>query len=391
MVPPEPAVAAAPYQPRLSWWSHVWRDVLCVLLGLFVWAQVAERQAEGDRPLLFFVDLALGVLCMVLVHWRRRWPLTIALVTVVLSPLSSLGSGASLLATVSAASYRVRWQVIVLALVNLAATWAYYVVQPVPEGDPTWIVVLFSVALVAGMIAWGMFIGSRRELLWTLRQRAEEAEAERDLRATQARSNERARIAREMHDVLAHRISQISMHAGALTFREDLSADEMRASVAVIQEKAHEALDDLRGVLGVLRDDDGVARAGIPQPTFADLAALVDDARAAGATIEYDAAGLSGSVPDPVGRTVYRIVQEGITNARKHAPAATIRVGVSGSPEDGIEVVVRNALGFAPTATPGAGLGLVGLAERAELAGGTLTHGVAGRSFVLRASLPWSP
>ena len=106
-----------------------------------------------------------------------------------------------------------------------------------------------------------MYIGSRRELLWTLRNRAETAEAEQELRVSQARSNERARIAREMHDVLAHRISQISMHAGALSFRDDLTADEMRDSAAVIQEKAHEALTDLRGVLGVLRDD-GSGRVG---------------------------------------------------------------------------------------------------------------------------------
>ncbi len=95
-------------------------------------------------------------------------------------------------------------------------------------------------------------------------------------------------------------------------------------------------------------------------------------------------------MPDVVGRTVYRIVQEGITNARKHAPGALLTVQVSGSPEDGIDVLLRNPLGFGPTRTPGAGLGLVGLAERAELRGGRLEHRRDGSTFVLHGWIPWA-
>jgi signal transduction histidine kinase len=383
--------AAAPWQPPLRWYSHLWRDLVCLLVGGLLWMQVIEQQAEGDRPILFWLDLVVGIACLVLVHWRRRWPMTIAVVTLLAAPFSSLAGGAITLATVSAATHRVRWQIGVLVALNLAATWAYYRVQPLRDTDPLWLIVVFTLAIVAASVAWGMFIGSRRELLWTLRQRAEAAEAERDLRAAQARTGERTRIAREMHDVLAHRISQISMHAGALTFRDDLSADEMRSSVAVIQEKAHEALTDLRNVLGVLRDEDG-APLTAPQPTYDDVPGLVEEVRAAGATIEYDATLAAGEpLPVAVGRTVYRIVQEAITNARKHAPGAAIRIGVTGSPDDGVQVAVRNALGFGPTGTPGAGLGLVGLAERAELAGGRLEHGVKAGAFELRAWLPWAP
>ncbi len=386
------------FQPPLRPWSHVWRYVLALALGLFVWGPVMRPQLE-EQPGLFVLDLALGIVAFVLVWWRRRWPMAIAVVTLLLAPFSSLSQGASTLAVVSLATRRRWWQVLVVAALNLFVSWAYYQVQPVRDSDPWWLLTTVTVAAVAAVLAWGMYIGSRRELLWTLRQRAETAEAERDLRASQARSNERARIAREMHDVLAHRISQISMHAGALTFRDDLSADEMRSSLAVIQAKAHEALTDLREVLGVLRDDEAAAPLTSPQPTYDDLGTLVADARAAGAVIEYDDR-LAGHEPPPpaVGRTVYRIVQEGITNATKHAPAATLRVAVGGSPADGVEVVLRNSLGFGPTRTPGAGLGLVGLAERAELRGGWLAHGVEepspdGRtpaSFVLRAWLPWS-
>ncbi len=390
--------SAADFQPPLRVWSHVWRYVLALAVGFVVWAPVMENQAE-DHPLMFWADLVVGLACFVLVGWRRRWPMAVAVLTLLATPISSLSTGASTLALVSLATHRRWWQILTVAALNLAMTWVYYQVQPVTDTDPWWLLTLITIAAVAATMAWGMYIGSRRELLWTLRQRAETAEAERDLRAQQARSTERARIAREMHDVLAHRISQISLHAGALTFREDLSAEEMRSSVAVIQAKAHEALTDLREVLGVLREaGDGSPLTG-PQPTYDDLGTLIADARLAGTSIEYDDQ-LAGHEPPPVavGRTIYRIVQEGITNATKHAPAAALHVLVAGSPDEGIDVVLRNALGFGPTRTPGAGLGLVGLTERAELRGGTLVHGIEdaspdGRqppSFVLRAWLPWS-
>lgn len=389
---------AIEYQPRLRWYSHLWRYLLAAFIGVIVWIPVMEDQAER-QPLLFWADLVVGVGAFVLVWWRRRWPMAVAVIAVLLTPLSSLAGGAITLATVSLATRRRWWQVIVVGVLSLLTTWLYYRVQPTADTDPWWLIAMMTVLVISATLAWGMFIGSRRELVWTLRQRAENAEAERDLRATQARSTERARIAREMHDVLAHRISQISLHAGALTYREDLSAEEMRSSVAVIQAKAHEALTDLREVLGVLRDEStGTPLVG-PQPTYDDLPALIADARDAGATIEYDdRVGLEPPLPDVVGRTVYRIVQEGITNAAKHAPAATLRIAVSGAPSSGVDVVLRNAVGFGPTRTPGAGLGLVGLTERAELRGGWLAHGVeradppssSSDTFVLHAWLPWA-
>jgi signal transduction histidine kinase len=239
------------------------------------------------------------------------------------------------------------------------------------------------------LLAWGMYIGSRRELLWTLRNRAERAESEQELRAAQSRSNERERIAREMHDVLAHRISQISMHAGALAFREDLTADEMRDSAGVIQAKAHEALTDLRSVLGVLRDGSGELTHA-PLPTYADVPTLVEEARRSGMTVALDDRLEAGEVvPEATGRTIYRIVQEGLTNAHKHAPGSTLTIELTGSPDDGIDVVLRNPLGFGST-TPGSGLGLVGLTERAELRGGRLEHGRDGSAFVLRGWIPWA-
>ena len=166
------------------------------------------------------------------------------------------------------------------------------------QGTPVWLDLVINTVVTAAVLGWGLYIGSRRELVWTLQQRAERAEAEQELRAAQARGNERARIAREMHDVLAHRISQISLHAGALGFRTDLDADELRANATVIRDLANDALTDLRGVLGVLRDPETGEPAGAPQPTWADLPALVDQARDAGLNVELSDR-LSGHCPGP--------------------------------------------------------------------------------------------
>ena len=174
--------------------------------------------------------------------------------------------------------------------------------------------------------------------------------------------------------------------------REDLTPAETRASAGVIRDQAHEALTDLRDVLGVLRDDTG-ERHSAPQPTYADLPCLVAEARDGGLRVELEDLVVEDGpkVPDSAGRTIYRIVQEGMTNVRKHAPGALLTVRITGTPEDGIDVVLRNPLGFGPTHTPGAGLGLIGLTERAELRGGHLEARRDGSTFVLHGWIPWGP
>jgi len=362
----------------------VWR--LAVALGIsgVVWISVVESQGE----LLFVIDLALGAVALGLTFLRRRWPMAIALVTALLATFSASANGPSVLTSVSVATRR-RWvEILPLSVISLVCAQFFPMVHNV-EGEPWLLTLAVNLLAIVAAMAWGMYVGSRRELLWSLRHRAERAEAEQELRAAQSRSTERERIAREMHDVLAHRISQISMHAGALAFREDLTADEMRDSAGVIQAKAHEALTDLRGVLGVLRDGSGELTHA-PLPTYADVPALVEEARASGMAVTLeDRLREQHEVPDAAGRTIYRIVQEGLTNAHKHAPGSTLTIELSGSPADGIDVVLRNPLGFGST-TPGSGLGLVGLTERAQLRGGRLEHGPDGAVFVLRGWIPWA-
>jgi signal transduction histidine kinase len=349
------------------------------------WLPIASRQSAP----YFVVDVGLGLSAFVLVFFRRRWPLTVAVLVNAATFGSGLASGPSVLASVSLAT-RHRWREMALAgSVGFAGAMFYVVSQPANPDDPFWLNVTINGVITVAILGWGMYLGSRRELIWTLRHRAERAESEQELRVAQARANERARIAREMHDVLAHRISQVSMHAGALAFREDLTPEQVHISASVIRDKAHEALTDLRGVLGVLRGADGEP-ALAPQPTYADLGQLVDEAREGGLNLDlHDRVAASDVVPDAVGRTLYRIVQEGITNARKHAPGSLLTVELTGSPEDGLDVVMRNPFGFG-SATPGSGLGLVGLTERAELRGGRLDVRREGATFVLHAWIPWA-
>ncbi|MFJ1589400.1 sensor histidine kinase [Kitasatospora albolonga] len=301
-----------------------------------------------------------------------------------------------------------------------------------------------------------------------LREDADRERAEHARRLADSRRAERAAIAREMHDVLAHRISLLSVHAGALVYRTKqtdagrapaLSGAEIVESAQVIRDNAHQALEELHDMLRVLRSDERHApgpgdRRGAtadstaaPQPRMADIAHLVEEARAAGQQIDLraegraatcvrdegpgpvgvrdeapdptcvrdeapDSTGLRDEGPDPtsvrdeapgpagpprpaprsqVQRTAYRLVQEGLTNARKHAPGARVTVRVAGAPGAGLTVEVRSPLPVGVTASeiPGAGAGLTGLRERVELDGGSLEHGSREGAFVLRARLPW--
>jgi signal transduction histidine kinase len=385
---------AAPenYNPPVTRWGHVWRTVLCLAMSAAAWAEIAVRQ-WNHYPVWFAVDLVVGLASFVLVQYRRRWPFPVAMILALTGFVSMSSAGPSVLAVVSLATRRKVPELVSVGVATVIAGQAYVHYQPAyTDQDPPWLNFTFLVIATVAVIVIGMYTGSRRELLWTLRERARHAESEQELRVSRAQAAERERIAREMHDVLAHRISLVTMHAGALAYRTDLPPEQVRQTARLIQAKAHEALADLRQVLGVLRSPDGTGDR--PQPTYGDLDALIAEASAGGMAIEFDSA-LPGGLqpPDQAGRTVYRVVQEALTNARKHAAGTHVHLYVGGNPLDGVEVVVRNATrvgALGMPVTPGAGLGLVGLRERAELAGGTLTVIDEPQSFSLRCWLPWT-
>jgi signal transduction histidine kinase len=240
-----------------------------------------------------------------------------------------------------------------------------------------------------------MFVRARRQLLHTLRERALRAEAEQRLHEDRTRMAERTRIAREMHDVLAHRISLLALHAGALEVQPDLPAAKVRETAELLRSTARQALEELRGVIGVLRDEPGqLPVAPPPQPTLSDLARLVAETRRAGARIDFEMqVQHAEAAPAALGRDAYRIVQEALTNIGKHASGTATRVRVTGAPDHGLRVSIRNRMPIrvsAGPALPGSGAGLLGLQERVALAGGTLVHGPDGSGdFVVEAELQW--
>jgi len=378
------------YDPPLSRWSRIWRFLLALVISGLAWGNIAVHQWQ-DHQLWFWIDLAGGIVSFVLVHYRRRWPYPIALILTAFGFFSMSSAGPGVLAVVSLCTRRNVRQIVPVALLNVVATQVYAIYDPSNDSSPAWVNFAFTLVVTVAVVAFGMYVGSRRELIWTLRERAVQAEAEQELRIDQARSGERERIAREMHDVLAHRISLVTMHAGALAYRTDLPPEQVRETAQLIQTKANEALTDLRQVLGVLRGSDSAEDR--PQPTIADLDTLLAESRSGGMVVELVNGLVYSAPPEQVGRTLYRIVQEALTNARKHATGAHVSVRLDGDPESGVSVVIRNAKRVGVRtgpAAPSSGLGLVGLRERAVLAGGSLVVEDTPEAFTLRGWLPWT-
>jgi signal transduction histidine kinase len=242
------------------------------------------------------------------------------------------------------------------------------------------------VALTAAVL--GMYARARRELLEELRHRAEQAEHSQASAEESARRAERTRIAREMHDIVAHRISLVALQAGALEVNQNLSTQQVSESAGLIRTTATEALSELREVLGVLRGSDDAPLN--PQPRWEDVRELVRSSQDAGITVElFDF--IDVPVPDQLARTVFRVVQEGLTNIHKHAQHTSARVALIGAPGSDLIVEISNVLprGF-ETTLPGARMGLSGIETRVAHAGGTITSGPTDDGhFEVKAMIPW--
>src|SRR5947199_746758 len=318
-------------------------------------------------------------------------PFARGLVSDTMQAFSSSAGVAGLISLFTVAAYR-RWHLAALiAGLQIAMLPVYRSLQPDDTTLPAWAFFALVALAMTAIVAWGMFVRARRE---SRRERVRHAEAGQQLLVEQARHAERTRIAREMQDWLAHRISLLSLHAGALEFRPEAPPEEVARAAAVIRASAHQALEDLRAVIGILRDGADGEAPQPPQPTLAALPGLLEDSRAAGMRLHADVrvADLA-AVPDSIGRHALRIVQEALTNARKHAPSAAVELRLGGPPGEGLAIEVRNpapVLAAGEPEIPGAGTGLVGLAERATLSGGHLEHGLEpDGDFRPRAWLPW--
>jgi signal transduction histidine kinase len=364
-------------------------SALFLLVALLAFASAMTSIRNGLHGPLLVIDAISAAMACLALWWRRRWPLGVGLAMQAILIVSPAAGPAGAVTLYSVAAYR-RWQLAFLvAAVQVALLPLAHAIQP--QSTSLAVYYIGETLGPAVIVAWGMF---RRTRLQAQRECARRADAEEQLRIEQVRYGERTRIAREMHDVLAHRISLLSLHAGALEFRPDAPPEEVARAAGVIRASAHQALEDLRAVIGVLRDGSDDPGPEPPQPTLTALPGMLEESRAAGMRIR-DEVGLPdlAAVPDAIGRHALRIVQEALTNARKHATAAPVELHLDGAPGRGLTIEVRNpvpALATAEPEIPGTGSGLLGLAERAALSGGRLEHGPDEHGqFRLHAWLPW--
>lgn len=389
------------------------RDVVLVLALVGGWCLSAFGQDEAWSVIPAWwkpVDLVGGLLAVVALRWRRTHPVQVALVLGVVGGLFLSAMVPTLVSVWTVATLRPLRVALAVAAAHLVVAVPYYLLFPiVPDGFVAWTLVL--VLLYAVVVTSGAAVRSRRQVIVGLVESAERDRREYESRLETVRGAERARIAREMHDVLAHRLSLLSVHAGALEYRTRAGGPrpddaELHESAEVVRDSAHRALEELAEVLTVLRedpvgptDDDALGTAR-PQPEVADLPRLVAEARRSGQRVRLHLPDDASPLTDlrrQAHRTVYRAVQEGLTNARKHAPGAEVDVRVEVEPGRRVVAVVRNPLplGVAGAellgadAIPGAGTGIAGLRERVRLDGGTLRTGAHDGEFVLEVELPW--
>ncbi|WP_078606628.1 sensor histidine kinase [Streptomyces violaceorubidus] len=321
------------------------------------------------------------LVCAALV-WRRRRPVALTVATTALTvawpvvvPLL-----VGLYTVADRCSARVTAWVSGLAMLPVAVQF----VRTVQSGLHGVADLVAGAALVGTATGWGMVAADRRA-------RAARAAADAETRVELARRRVREEIAREMHDVLAHRLTLLSMHAGALSYHPDPSPEQVREATGVIVESAGRALEDLQDILQVLRTPAVTARVEPPQPTLREVTGLVEETREAGMRVEFSERLEEMSTLDDISsRTGYRIVQEILTNHRKHAPRSVLRLALAGGRADGLTVTASNALDASPgprRAVPGQGL--VGMAERAQLAGGRMRQDRDAGVFRLEVWLPW--
>jgi signal transduction histidine kinase len=400
-------------------------DALIFGWTLLWWLVVVAGADLGHLPDWYqLLDPVVGMICCLAVWLRRRWPLGLAVALLPASMMINTGFGA-LMVVLFNAGLRLPWRSSLTMLVAYVATATPYLLAYTLPYEGGWVTVAFSAAFYLAAFAWGVALQARRQELVRLRQDAVRERAEHARRLADTRRAERTAIAREMHDVLAHRISLLSVHAAALAYRTGQSATgagqpltdaQVAGSAQIIRDNAHQALEELREVLTVLRAGEpgagagtlaavnGVGRGrrpaaeldgGRPQPLISDVGELVREAEAAGQRVEFrdllDRRAAAALRPQPQ-RTVYRVVQEGLTNARKHAPGTKVTVELAGRPGRGLTVRVCNPLptGMTRAEIPGAQAGLTGLGERAALDGGSLRHGSTDGEFQLLARLPWA-
>ena len=328
--------------------------------------------AVGGRGVWALALLALAASALV---WRRRHPIVAtAFVLTVMIIWAVLGYGdgqdlALIVATYSVGRYTTNH---LHSIATVAAVVALSIMGTVIDTNQR-IDVVPAVVLIG--LPWyvGRRVRNRGDYVSLLQERAQRLEAEQHARARQAVVDERSRIARELHDVVAHQVSMMTVQAGAA---RTIARDDLDAAIEAmgdVELAGRQALGELRHLLGVLRPETAAAADLGPQPGLADIAALTDHLHHTGAVVTLTIADLPHSLPAAVDLSAYRIVQESLTNIIKHAgPNPTVSITI-GHNDHGIDIDITNTTDIASPGLPGSGFGIVGMRERAHLLGGTLT------------------
>jgi signal transduction histidine kinase len=373
---PYPRRVQASGLPLRRWALRWWRAAVDLGLALVVFALTADQgtgaqdfELFGEAPAALRMVVGIGLATLVLVRRANPYPL-LALGAVAWAVIGAPWGLMVAAYTISTRLRRPRWFGVLVGALALAVLGRLLIASEVSIRYA----LVVTVLVVGVPILLGLWVGSRRALVAHLREEAERLERERHLEAAQATAQERARIAREMHDVVAHRVGLMVLHAGALEV--SLADPGAAEQAALVRQTGREALEELRQVLGVLREGEDKVPLE-PQPTLADLDRLVQQSRDAGMEVSVVVAGERRRLPATLERTAYRLVQEALTNVHKHAANAATEVEVRYRRE-GLEVTVRNDRPDGPRpglALAGDGHGLLGLRERVTLLGGTFQAG----------------
>jgi signal transduction histidine kinase len=370
-------------------------------------ARHAQRVLEGpDGPLAFALVLGLVAMAEVTIYAEdiagamianllATLPLTVArrhvawatgaIVFGVLLAIAADGSTLTIAALgalvivlyLFASTHGRRWSVLP------ALPFLVNAIEPV-SGDDAGLSSVLLLMVVVAALALG---DSRRQRGEALAERDETRQAMVDTLQDQAAMGERARIARDLHDVVAHHVSAIAVQAESARLTTEGLPDEGRAHFEAIGQTARDALTEMRRLLGVLREDANAEATRDPQPSLARLNDLIETARAAGTPVTLTLEGAVTPLPTGVDLCAYRILQEALTNVRRHAPRAAVDVELTYTP-DTLHLHVHDH-GPGPAEPDPDGHGLLGMRERAIMVGGTLTAGPAdGGGFAVDALLP---
>jgi signal transduction histidine kinase len=368
------------------WWTTTTFDVTLAVVVAVVEIGGALAASSHQNPrrefdVLAAVLLGLGALALI---WRRRAPvavLGVALATTLTYTVIDFPQGpiyfsliVAFVTTLLTGHRRVAWASIAVGYVSFLWLGALVGTKEAP-----------SLAAVLGLGAWLLVLATTTEIVRIRRERTAESARARSEELRLRASEERLRIARELHDVVAHNLSLINVQAGTALHLIHEQPENAEGALTAIKQASKDALDELRSLLDVLRDG-AEAAPRLPTPTLADIEGLVERTVAAGIPVDLEISGAVRPLPLPVETAAYRVVQEALTNVARHAGSARAEVSLSYGPAALVVQVDDDGRGTHGTALR-AGRGITGMRERVHALGGDLEAGArAPRGFRVRAS-----